>query len=69
MTSRYSNRRIIKNDVEEYENIFEDRGVNYIVQYDTKNLKYPTPGQIKNLTRVQHVWTVGDRYYKLAARF
>lgn len=69
MTSRYDNRRLIKNNLEEYETIFEDRGINYIIQYDTKGLKYPTVKQIKNLTRVQHVWVVGDRFYKLAAEF
>ena len=69
MTSRYDNRRLIKNDLEEYENFFEERDINYVVQYNTKFLRYPTVDQIKNLTRVQHVWKVGDRYYKLASQF
>ena len=69
MTSRYDNRRIIRNDSENYDNIFEDRGVNSIAQYNTGPLRYPTVNQIKTLTRVQHVWKVGDRYYKLAAGF
>ena len=69
MTSRYDNRRLIKNDLEEYEAFFEERGINYIVQYNPRSLKYPTVDQIKNLTRVQHVWKVGDRYYKLASQF
>lgn len=69
MTSRYDNRRIIRNDSENYDNIFEDRGVNSIAQYNTGTLRYPTVNQIKTLTRVQHIWRVGDRYYKLAAGF
>jgi nucleoid-associated protein YgaU len=69
MTSRYDNRRLIKNDLEEYESFFEERDINYIVQYNTKSLRYPTVDQISNLTRVQHVWKVGDRYYKLASQF
>ena len=69
MTSRYDNRRLIKNDLEEYENFFEERDINYIVQYNTKSLRYPTVNQISSLTRVQHVWKVGDRYYKLASQF
>ena len=69
MTSRYDNRRLIKNDLEEYEAFFEERDINYIVQYNTRSLRYPTVDQIKNLTRVQHVWKAGDRYYKLASQF
>ena len=69
MTSRYDNRRLIRNDLEEYENFFEERDINYIVQYNTRSLRYPTVDQIRNLTRVQHVWKVGDRYYKLASQF
>tara|TARA_R110002074_G_scaffold379808_1_gene558214 strand:+ start:588 stop:926 length:339 start_codon:yes stop_codon:yes gene_type:complete len=69
MSNRYDNRRLIKNDMEQYENLFEDRGVNYITQYSTGRLKYPSVNQIKTLKRVQHIWVVGDRYYKIASRF
>ena len=29
-------------------------------------IEYPTVTQISSLTRVKHIWRVGDRYYKLA---
>ena len=69
MTSRYDNRRVLKNDLEEYESILDDRGVKQIFQYGTGFIKFPTVDEIKILTRVQHVWSVGDRYYKLASKF
>lgn len=69
MANRYDNRRLIKNDMEQYDNLFEDRGVNYITQYTTGQLKYPTVNQIRTLKRVQHIWTTGDRYFKIASQF
>jgi len=69
MGTRYDNRLLLRNDAEEYENIFEERGVKYIKQYNSARLYYPTPNQIGGLQRVQHIWKVGDRYYKLAAEY
>ena len=65
---RYSSRKIFKNKSRIYEKVFEDRGVKNIVQYPTPKLKHITPSQIQKLNRIGHVWTVGDRYYKLAYR-
>ena len=69
MGTRYDNRILLKNDAEEYDNVFEQRGVKYIKQYNTPVLRYPTPVEIGELQRVQHIWKVGDRYYKLASRY
>ena len=65
--SRYSSRRLLKNDLEEYEEFLDERGVKQITHFGTGVLKYPTVSQISRLQNVQHVWKTGDRYYKLAA--
>ena len=58
MTSRYDNRRVLKNDLEEYENILDDRGVKQIFQYGTRFMKFPTVDEIKNLTRAWAIDTI-----------
>jgi len=67
--SRFSNRRLLKNNLEEYEEFFEDRNVKQITHFGTGVLKYPSVGQVSTLQSVQKVWTVGDRYYKVAAEY
>jgi|TARA_A100000172_G_scaffold79866_1_gene67943 nucleoid-associated protein YgaU len=66
--SRYSSRRLLKNNLEEYEEFFDDRGVKQITHFGTGVLKYPTVAQVSTLQNVEHIWKVGDRYYKLAAK-
>ena len=55
--------------MEEYQKVLEQRGVKQIRQYNTAILHYPTVNEIRTLQRVQHIWTVGDRYYKLASTY
>jgi len=66
MTSRYSNRRIGINDLPQYKFILKDRNVSFIRQYFTGNLHHPTPDQLLELDLVGHIWSLGDRYFKLA---
>ena len=66
MSSRYRNRKIITNHSEYYEEFFEDRDVSKIRQYSTPRLKHPTGKQRRSLTEIKKVWSVGDRFYKLA---
>lgn len=66
--SRYSNRRLLKNNLEEYEAFLDDRDVKQITHFGTGVLKYPSAKQISQLQTIRHVWKVGDRYYKLAAK-
>ena len=69
MATRYNNRQVTKNDNEFYKKYFEDRNVNFIRQYRTPQLSYPTPRQMRQLQRIGHIWTYGDRFYKLAHKF
>ena len=64
--SRYAGRRIFFNDDEAYDNMFRRRGVKHIRHYASPELRYPTPAEIRTLSIEKHVWSQGDRYYKLA---
>lgn len=63
---RYSMRQIINNNFETYEEILEKRGLRKINHFKTPKLRHLSPAQIRRLNRLTHVWTVGDRFYKLA---
>ena len=69
MATRYNNRAITKNDNELYKKHFEDRGVNFIRQFRTPTLSYPSAKQMRQVQRIGHIWTYGDRFYKLAHKF
>jgi len=67
--TRYDNRFILTNDLEEYSKVLEQRGVKLIKYYSTGLLRYPTVKEIQQLKQIQHIWTTGDRYYKLASEY
>ena len=67
MTSRYDTRTIFKNRNNLYYNLFEERGLNHIAQYTSPVLRKLTPAQYRSIVRTEHIWTMGDRFYKLAA--
>ena len=66
MASRYETRRIAENTDPLYKELFDVRGVKSVVQYRTPELSHPTAEQIAELQVVGHIWTLGDRYWKLA---
>jgi len=65
--SRYSSRKKVVNNSEEYEQVREDRGVQNIVQYNTARLRYPTEEEILTIRTVSHIWSQGDKFWRLAA--
>ena len=69
MATRYNNRKVTRNNNELYKEFFEDRGVNFIRQFRSPELKYPTASEMSSLEKVGHIWGVGDRYYKLAHKY
>ena len=69
MASRYNNAIPFINGKELYEEVLEDRDVNYIEQYRTGILTHPTIQQRSRLQTVQHVWKLGDRFHKLANKY
>jgi mannose-6-phosphate isomerase-like protein (cupin superfamily) len=67
--SRFQRRVSSINDNELYKKAFKDRGLKFIEQYRTAKLVYPTDEQIASMTFDDHLWTMGDRYYKLAYKY
>ena len=67
--SRYSSTRPFVNKEEIYEEFFEDRDINFIKQYRTGKLRHPTVSDRASLEKIQHVWKLGDRLYKLAHQY
>ena len=69
--SRYNRRSKIINDTEEYESdeIFENRGVKKITQYNTPKFRRLTREQYNSIRYQKHYWTSGDRFWKLASRY
>ncbi len=68
MTSRYDSKSPRINNSERYSEVFEDRGIKFVKQYSTPELSHPNYRQILQLEQVEHLWKMGDRFYKLAAK-
>ena len=69
MATRYSNRKVARNNNKLYKEVFKERGVNFIRQFKSPDLKYPTANEMASLDKIGHIWGVGDRYYKLAHKY
>ena len=67
--SRYANETPFTNNSEFYKEFFKERGVRYIRQFRTGKLRHPTIREMASLERINHVWSLGDRYYKLAHKY
>lgn len=50
-----------------YDKILEERNIPFLTQYGTKRLFYPTTEEMSDFDVVNHIWTVGDKYWKLAS--
>lgn len=68
MATRYdtSSKNIINNNVEQFNDILDERNVKSITHYSTLSLKFPTSEQVQNLTIKKHTWKSNDRYWKLS---
>ena len=69
MATRYNKTEKFDNTSEEYNEVFEDRGVNGIVQYKIKTIKALSPSQRRRIKTTNHIWKSGDKYYKLAHEY
>jgi nucleoid-associated protein YgaU len=66
--NRYGSRKRLINFNKSYiKHFFKDRGVGKIKQYDTAVFYYPSDEEMQNLAIDEHVWSLGDKYYKLAS--
>jgi nucleoid-associated protein YgaU len=66
---RYDNGIIIKNNSKKYKDYFEKRGVDFINHYTVSKYNYPSDEELEKISFVHHVWTIGDRYWKLASKY
>mgnify|MGYP003651525529 FL=1 len=68
--NRYGSRKKLINFNKMYiKHFFKDRGIGKVKQYDTPVFYYPTDEEIQNLLIDEHIWSLGDKYYKLAAAY
>jgi nucleoid-associated protein YgaU len=69
MAGKRIDRRTIRNRAEMYEETFRKRGVKFIDQYPTPKMREITPEMAAQVEQVSHIWSVGDRFYKLAHKY
>lgn len=67
--ARYNNRKIFKNEDSNYLDNFMDRGLNFINQYDTAKIPPLTLGDSLSVERITHIWSHGDRLWKLSSQY
>ncbi len=69
MPSRYKKVRKITNSTEYYEPLRKSRGAARIEQYATFKITNPTVQERASVLTTVHMWTYGDRLYKLAHQY
>jgi len=69
MTSRYDNRTISINNDRMYKEQFINRNITRVRQYRTSVIRYPTPEEMAGFSITSHVWSLGDRFYKLSNHY
>lgn len=67
--SRYLNRQKAINDKEQYDKLFEKRGIKQIVQYRSPKAKHVTDEQLARVECFDYIWKHGDSYQNLAQVF
>ena len=66
--SRYRSRPSAVNEDQLYQEVLEERGVTKITQFVTPEFSRPTDEMLNKLPYKKYVWTVGDRYWRIAQR-
>ena len=69
MTRRYDKRVVVKNNLSSYGEQLSNRRKSFIDQFSTPVMTEPSMRQLQSLQTIKHVWSMGDRYYKLAHRY
>lgn len=65
--ARYNSYKILNNSNEYYRKLRQKRNnLKNIQHYETPILRHPTISERAAMDTVEHIWTVGDRFYKLA---
>jgi len=66
---RYLNQKIFTNAKAAYKRFLKKRGIDLINQYNTPKFKFPTAQESTNFNTINHIWGLGDRYFKLANEY
>ena len=66
---RYFHDDIVTNESEFYEFLRKKRDVKRIIQYATPKTHIPRLNERLSLRTASHIWTYGDRYFKLAHKY
>tara|TARA_A100001515_G_scaffold144543_1_gene148964 strand:+ start:19254 stop:19592 length:339 start_codon:yes stop_codon:yes gene_type:complete len=69
MGIRYENRETIQVLKNYYKSLLKKRNLSQLMIYKTPILDYPTAAEASRLDITRHVWSTGDRYYKLAYKY
>jgi len=67
--SRYRGTKKFRNNLEYYEYLKKKRDLRIVTHYATPILKNPTVQERMRITADTHIWSLGDRYYKLADKY
>ena len=67
--SRYKGIKRFRNSEEYYKYLRSKRNIKTVNHYATPILKNPTVGERTSLAVDTHIWSLGDRYYKLAHKY
>lgn len=67
--SRYRGTKILRNSSAYYAPLRESRGKGPIHHYGTPVLQNPDAAMRSRLKSVSHIWSYGDRFYKLASKY
>ena len=68
--SRYKNTTVKVNDLELYKKLRKERGIpGGLTQYNLVNLPTLTVTDVQSIDSVGHIWSSGDRLYKLADKY
>jgi len=63
---RNDGRILMLNENPIYIDQFRKRSVVQITQFSTPIIRYPTHEELDDFTIISHVWTLGDKFYKLS---
>ncbi len=69
MSNRYNGRRQKTTDKSTHKDLVDNRDVGQIRHFTTPRLAHPTVQERESLTETVHVWSTGDRFYKLAHKY
>ena len=69
MTDRNERRDIVINKSKIYKLKREEKNLNFFRHYSGLKLNKVLPSDVSELTVVDHIWTIGDHFYKLAYQY